>query len=606
MNLPYLEKLASGAHNYPTTSAYLKRALELAYKELGHSHPTTTEILKLYMNLSTEVVEKSRPSTTQSIHRISESNSSKKQKKYVFEHYSPNIDPLFYINLDRPDKSEKLQKFELIQKSEIFNSHEIIEKPQKKISPVKADKRLVDGIYFEGIQSKPRIDRPCRHHCEVPSSAKSTRDNSKRDLNFNSSGRFTPETRPVQSRPSTRGPGQDLPKIRASSSRPVGVVNEVHKHHRIYSDLASDLPPRAPRELPRGPSIDSSRDLKKPQTELIKEPPRPGHPSRARSSRSAQFRKPSQSELTTSGTARIVSPDKASRPNLVDNAEGHDKALIKENNFSNAKEDSVKIGIGIRNSLKVAEKKPVDKGIEERGVVAIQKVWRGFRDRKRVKTEKRKAAGIKAKQAVAELEELKKLVKNEGFGEMNFGDFKDFMMTKENRDNKEKSLDGLLKVVDEEKEKGKGKGEEKSEVKGLEDNSGIVEKVGIDLVSPGKESMQQGENERKSRCIEKEPVKPPGRPEGTVYNKARSICKSNLPPIPESKAEYSDGPIILIQKNIRMFLERKKFLSLKKTSIKLQSFIRMSNVRELFINIRNAIIYIQRSWRKYKSKSRNL
>ena len=143
MNLPYLEKLASGGHNYPTTSAYLKRALELAYKELGHSHPTTTEILKLYMSNSTEVAEKSRPSTTQSIHRFSESNSSKKHKKYVFEHYSPNIDPLFYINLDRPDKSEKLQKFELIQ----------VEKPHIKISPVKADKRLVDGIYFEGIQS---------------------------------------------------------------------------------------------------------------------------------------------------------------------------------------------------------------------------------------------------------------------------------------------------------------------------------------------------------------------------------------------------------------------------------------------------------------------
>ena len=71
-----------------------------------------------------------------------------------------------------------------------------------------------------------------------------------------------------------------------------------------------------------------------------------------------------------------------------------------------------------------------------------------------------------------------------------------------------------------------------------------------------------------------------------------------MPIIPEVKAEYSDEPVIIIQKHIKMYLARKKYKKIKNAVIKLQSFERMSSVKGLYQNILSAIIYIQRFWRQ--------
>jgi tetratricopeptide (TPR) repeat protein len=54
--------------------------------------------------------------------------------------------------------------------------------------------------------------------------------------------------------------------------------------------------------------------------------------------------------------------------------------------------------------------KPLSNPIDLKKVIIIQKNWRGFKARKQFKILKRKAANVKAQKAVAELEELKKLV----------------------------------------------------------------------------------------------------------------------------------------------------------------------------------------------------
>lgn len=74
-----------------------------------------------------------------------------------------------------------------------------------------------------------------------------------------------------------------------------------------------------------------------------------------------------------------------------------------------------------------------------------------------------------------------------------------------------------------------------------------------------------------------------------------------LPVIFEVKEENPDGSIVLIQKNVRMFIFRKKFMRKKKAAIKIQSFLRMRTVQNLYQNILSAITFIQRIWRVHKS-----
>lgn len=138
-------------------------------------------------------------------------------------------------------------------------------------------------------------------------------------------------------------------------------------------------------------------------------------------------------------------------------------------------------------------------------LVLIQKMWRGYLARKLFKTLRRRAAGIRAQKAVAELEELKRLA--------------------------------------------------------MLESQEITE-------------------------IAKKP-----RPQS-----------SQLPVIKEAKAEHSDGPVIIIQKYIRMFVVLRRYKRMKKATITLQSYCKMLSVRGLYQSIHSAIVYIQRYWRCYHSK----
>ena len=81
------------------------------------------------------------------------------------------------------------------------------------------------------------------------------------------------------------------------------------------------------------------------------------------------------------------------------------------------------------------------------------------------------------------------------------------------------------------------------------------------------------------------------------YKKQPKSRQKTLPVILELKAEYTDEPIIMIQKNYKMLKARKDYLKLKKAAIVIQRWTRMNSVKTLYQNILSAIIFIQRFWR---------
>lgn len=474
----YIGKGYLGLDNRKSAVLYLKQGLEISYKELGHSHPTTAELLKHYLTLTPEAGKvEEKKQIFQSFPSKASISSNKSQKKYVFEHNTSHFDSFFKVTVD---------------------------KPGKKVSPVKADKRLIDGLYFEEIDNRHRIDRPCRHHHEVPTSAKSTRDSSKQNLS--QSGRFTPDAA-VRNRSShSHRNDNGLPKIRASSSRPVydqpstRINKELSEHpinpstpkkKKVYTQLTNDIPKpstansksslsqilqdlstdsaKKPRKSINSPGLPPSGIYHEFTDDLIPKPPqeplsRPKPPS---SARSVHFRKPS-SEIPKNSSNSVIPMQKQEKKTEY----------------------------------------PILK------ILMIQRVWRGYLGRKCAKALRRQVMRIKAQKALDDLEELKKMV----------------------------NLDS-------------GEGD-------------------IGQINKGKSRKGSGKRE--------------------------------LPVIIESKAEYSDEPIIRIQKHVRMFLQRKKYIRLKSAAIKVQSFIRMANVRELYINILSAIIFIQRTWRMIKNKPEHI
>ena len=84
----------------------------------------------------------------------------------------------------------------------------------------------------------------------------------------------------------------------------------------------------------------------------------------------------------------------------------------------------------------------------------------------------------------------------------------------------------------------------------------------------------------------------------TQVSKVQNI-KTPLDPIRESKIETKEMKAILIQSYVRRFLARKKFKKIKESIKKIQTMYRKSQCQNLFSNIRNAIICIQKAWRGY-------
>jgi len=62
--------------------------------------------------------------------------------------------------------------------------------------------------------------------------------------------------------------------------------------------------------------------------------------------------------------------------------------------------------------------------------------------------------------------------------------------------------------------------------------------------------------------------------------------------------------VFLLQALLRGYLARRQHALCLKSALVIQRCIRGSQVRNLYLNIRSAIIYIQRTWRRYRAKAR--
>lgn len=79
-----------------------------------------------------------------------------------------------------------------------------------------------------------------------------------------------------------------------------------------------------------------------------------------------------------------------------------------------------------------------------------------------------------------------------------------------------------------------------------------------------------------------------------------SMRNYSLHPIVESKLESKSKNATVIQSNFRRFLQQKNFNQIKGATVKIQSIGRKFICRRLFLSILQAILFIQRSWRRYK------
>lgn len=76
--------------------------------------------------------------------------------------------------------------------------------------------------------------------------------------------------------------------------------------------------------------------------------------------------------------------------------------------------------------------------------------------------------------------------------------------------------------------------------------------------------------------------------------------------IPEALSESNEGKILLIQANIRKFLIRTRYLKMREAAIKIQRYMKMHQVKNLYQGICDAIIFIQAIWRKYRKTKGNM
>lgn len=83
----------------------------------------------------------------------------------------------------------------------------------------------------------------------------------------------------------------------------------------------------------------------------------------------------------------------------------------------------------------------------------------------------------------------------------------------------------------------------------------------------------------------------------TGYLRTQRPIKIPLDPIRESKLETKEMKATLIQSCVRMFLARKRYKEVKSASVKIQKTFKAYQCRKLFLDIRLAVVCIQRFWR---------
>lgn len=74
----------------------------------------------------------------------------------------------------------------------------------------------------------------------------------------------------------------------------------------------------------------------------------------------------------------------------------------------------------------------------------------------------------------------------------------------------------------------------------------------------------------------------------------------------KAKEKLLEKFIITIQKNIKMWIARKNLIRIKNSCIIIQKNIKQCRVTRLYQQIKEAIVYIQRFWRRYKGQSKSI
>ncbi|OMJ96207.1 hypothetical protein SteCoe_165 [Stentor coeruleus] len=66
------------------------------------------------------------------------------------------------------------------------------------------------------------------------------------------------------------------------------------------------------------------------------------------------------------------------------------------------------------------------------------------------------------------------------------------------------------------------------------------------------------------------------------------------------------GCIIFIQKHVRMWIQRKKYLKIKESVIKIQKNVRKYQIQSLYSMIKEAVVFIQRWWRRVLRRKKRI
>ncbi|OMJ95100.1 hypothetical protein SteCoe_1641 [Stentor coeruleus] len=90
-----------------------------------------------------------------------------------------------------------------------------------------------------------------------------------------------------------------------------------------------------------------------------------------------------------------------------------------------------------------------------------------------------------------------------------------------------------------------------------------------------------------------------------LFKKSNTIKKMNTKRANDSKLSIN-ACIVFVQKFVRMWLKRKRFLKLKNAVVKIQRNVKKHQIQLLYNDIKEAIIFIQRWWRRILRRRKRL
>ncbi|OMJ71087.1 hypothetical protein SteCoe_30791 [Stentor coeruleus] len=229
----YTGKALEGLDQKTQALIFFKQGLEIANKELGHAHKITGKLLKTYLEVSTKPISQvtlpEYPSNiksqipnkmiNKSYHIISNSNlngqnSRRQSKKYVFERLSSRT----------PDSGKKSS-----------------DKGIKKISPIKGNYKIMDGVYFDAEHKTRRYERKNFRACQAVEEKKKNRKKCHSAARFR---RIIASSRPetsMMAKPPSRMKSVKLGKVlRERQNKAMFEIeimkDQIDNHHRKNAD----------------------------------------------------------------------------------------------------------------------------------------------------------------------------------------------------------------------------------------------------------------------------------------------------------------------------------------------------------------------------------